>query len=370
MIKINLYIQDDGKMSKTKYELIKDFIIEGINSGKFKEGEKIYSENMLARKFKVSRHTVRRAIMELEFEGLLVSLKGRGTFVAKKSADSSKCIAVLTTFISDYIFPLIIRGIEKVIAHEGYGLLLFSTDNSYEFERYHLESIINNPNIDAVIIEPTKSALPSKNLELYKKLIQKDIPVIFINTILEEVAQNYIITKDQSAVYKLTTNLIKNGCKRLFGVFKGDDLQGIKRYRGFEKACKEADVEFDVIFFTSEEYNFVHKRAAEVISRGKFDAAVCYNDKIALPLCVKLKEMGFRIPHDISVTGFDNSLLATLTDIKLTTVEHPKEKLGEMAAKATIAMIKKNKVHVSEEIECEIIYRNSTRGGIQECLKA
>lgn len=213
MIKINLYIQDDGKMSKTKYELIKDFIIEGINSGKFKEGEKIYSENMLARKFKVSRHTVRRAIMELEFEGLLVSLKGRGTFVAKKSADSSKCIAVLTTFISDYIFPLIIRGIEKVIAHEGYGLLLFSTDNSYEFERYHLESIINNPNIDAVIIEPTKSALPSKNLELYKKLIQKDIPVIFINTILEEVAQNYIITKDQSAVYKLTTNLIKMGVK-------------------------------------------------------------------------------------------------------------------------------------------------------------
>ncbi|AZT91164.1 GntR family transcriptional regulator [Caldicellulosiruptor changbaiensis] len=363
MIKINLYGQDDDKMSKTKYEIIKDFIIEGINSGKFKEGEKIYSENMLARKFKVSRHTVRRAIMELEFEGLLVSQKGRGTFVVKKSADSSKCIAVLTTFISDYIFPLIIRGIEKVIAHEGYGLLLFSTDNSYEFERYHLESIINNPNIDAVIIEPTKSALPSKNQDLYRKLIQKEIPVIFINTILQEVAQNYIITKDQSAVYKLTQSLIKSGCKKLLGIFKGDDLQGIKRYSGFEKACKEAQAEFNAIFFTSEEYNFVHNRAAEIISRERFDAAVCYNDKIALPLCVKLKEMGFRIPQDISVTGYDNSLLSTLTEIKLTTVEHPKEKLGEMAAKAAVAMIKKNRKGVKEEVECEIIFRNSTKGG-------
>ncbi|WP_207180736.1 GntR family transcriptional regulator [Anaerocellum diazotrophicum] len=369
MIKINLYGQDDDKMSKTKYEIIKDFIIEGINSGKFKEGEKIYSENMLSRKFKVSRHTVRRAIMELEFEGLLVSQKGRGTFVAKKTADSSKCIAVLTTFISDYIFPLIIRGIEKVIAHEGYGLLLFSTDNSYEFERYHLESIINNPNIDAVIIEPTKSALPSKNQELYRKLIQKDIPVIFINTILEEIAQNYIITKDQSAVYRLTCSLIKSGCKKLLGIFKGDDLQGIKRYSGFEKACREAQAEFDAIFFTSEEYNFVHNRAAEVISRERFDAAVCYNDKIALPLCVKLKEMGFKIPQDISVTGYDNSLLATLTDIKLTTVEHPKEKLGEMAAKAAVSMIKKTRKIIKEEIECDIIYRNSTKGGLQECLK-
>lgn len=359
-----MYVQDDAKMSKTKYEVIKNFIIEGINSGKFKEGEKIYSENMLSRKFKVSRHTVRRALMELEFEGLLVSQKGRGTFVAKKSADSSRCIAVLTTFISDYIFPLIIRGIEKVIAHEGYGLLLFSTDNSYEFERYHLESIINNPNIDAVIIEPTKSALPSKNQDLYIKLIQKDIPVIFINTILQEVSQNYVITKDQTAVYKLTQSLIKSGCKKLLGIFKGDDLQGIKRYSGFEKACKEeAQVEFDAIFFTSEEYNFVHNKAAEIISKKRFDAAVCYNDKIALPLCVKLKEMGFKIPQDISVTGYDNSLLSTLTDIKLTTVEHPKEKLGEMAAKAAVAMIKKNRNSVKEEVECEIIFRNSTKGG-------
>lgn len=141
-------------------------------------------------------------------------------------------------------------------------------------------------------------------------------------------------------------------------------MQGIKRYSGFKRACDEAQAEFDAIFFTSEEYNFVHNRAAEVISRERFDAAVCYNDKIALPLCVKLKEMGFRIPHDISVTGYDNSLLSTLTDIKLTTVEHPKEKLGEMAAKAAVAMIKKSRSGVKEEVECEIIFRNSTKGGL------
>lgn len=358
-----MYVQDDVKMNKSKYELIKEFILEGIESGKFKEGEKIYSENMLSRKFKVSRHTVRRAIMELVFEGVLISQKGRGTFVAKPSSDLSGYIAVLTTFISDYIFPLIIRGIEKTIAAEGFGLLLFSTDNSYEFERYHLESIINNPSICGVIIEPTKSALPSQNSELYKALMQKNIPVIFINTILQDITQNYIITKDEIATYKLTKALIKTGAKKLLGVFKGDDLQGLKRYNGFKRACEEFDAKMQTIYFTSEEYNFIHQRAADVAYKERFDAVVCYNDKIALPLCVKLKEMGLKIPHDISVTGYDNSILSTLTDIKLTTVDHPKERLGEMAGKAILNMIKNRQSSIKEEIECEIIFRNSTKGG-------
>lgn len=84
-------------------------------------------------------------------------------FVVKKSVDSLRCIVVLIMFIFDYIFFLIIRGIEKVIVCEGYGFLLFLIDNSYEFERYYLESIINNFNIDVVIIELIKSVLFFKN---------------------------------------------------------------------------------------------------------------------------------------------------------------------------------------------------------------
>lgn len=350
-------------MDKTKYQMIKDFILQGIASGKFKEGEKIYSENMLSRKFKVSRHTVRHAIMELVFEGILISQKGRGTFVAKRFSDSSRYIAVLTTFISDYIFPLIIRGIEKVVAKEGFGLLLFSTDNSYESERYHLESIIKNSSISGVIIEPTKSALPSENADLYFTLIKSGVPVIFINTILEGISENYIITNDESATFKLTHTLIENGAKKLLGVFKGDDLQGIKRFSGFKKACEEKELEFDSIFFVSEEYNSVHNKAADFVLRNKFDTVVCYNDKIALPLCAKLKELGFKIPKDVSITGYDNSILSTLTDIKLTTVDHPKEKLGEMAGKSILHMINNPFYKVKEEIECEIIFRNSTKGG-------
>lgn len=350
-------------MNQAKYQMIKDFILQGITSGKFKEGEKIYSENMLSRKFKVSRHTVRHAIMELVFEGILISQKGRGTFVAKQSSDSSKYVAVLTTFISDYIFPLIIRGIEKVVAKEGFGLLLFSTDNSYEFERYHLESITNNGAISGVIIEPTKSALPSQNSDLYLSLIKKGIPVIFINTILSGISENYIITNDEASIFKLTSILIKNGSKKLLGVFKGDDLQGVKRFSGFKRACDQNGVEFDSIFFTSEEYNAIHQKVANIVYKNKFDTVVCYNDKIALPLCVKLKELGFKIPHDVSITGYDNSILSTLTDIKLTTIDHPKEKLGEMAGRAIVHMIKNPDYRIKEEIQCEIIFRNSTKGG-------
>lgn len=345
----------------TKYKLVRDYIIEAIKVGKFKEGEKIYSENMLARKFKVSRHTVRRAIMELVYDGILYSSKGKGTFVSSDSSKKDKYIAVLTTYISDYIFPSIIRGVEKVVTKEGFGLVLLSTDNCYENEKYHLEGITENDRILGLIVEPTKSAQKSPNEELYNRIQKKDIPVVFINTVLDNVSKNYIITDDSTAEYNLTQKLIEYRHKKLLGVFKKDDLQGIKRYLGFKKACLQYNIPYDVIWFDTEEYSTVHLKIADYVRKGNFDCIMCYNDKIALPLCTLLKEKGYKIPSDISVAGFDNSFLSTLTDIKLTTINHPKEKLGEYAAKVMVNMINGRLNQVKEEIRCDIIFRNSTR---------
>ncbi|MEZ0537507.1 GntR family transcriptional regulator [Caldicellulosiruptoraceae bacterium PP1] len=344
----------------TKYKIIIDFIKESIQSGKFKEGQPIYSENMLAKKFNASRHTVRRAIMELTFEGVLVSIKGKGTFVANGYNDTARYIAVLTTYISDYIFPSIIRGIEKIMTKEGFGLILLSTDNNYEIEKYHLNNILQNDKIIGVIIEPTKSAFKSPNSMIYNALDQKGIPTIFINTILESISKNYIITNDTVAVFKLVDKLCKLH-SNLLGIFKKDDLQGLKRYEGFKNACEKNNVAYDILWFETDEYSTIQFEALKKVNKEKFDCIVCYNDKIALSMCITLKEKGYKIPQDISVAGFDNSFLSTLSEIKLTSINHPKEKLGELAAKMIINMIRGKINEVKQEIDCEIIFRNSTK---------
>lgn len=67
-----------------------------------------------------------------------------------------KTIGVITTYISDYIFPSIIRGIESRLNEENYSLLLASTNNDVEQEKKALEMMLSF-GVDGLIVEPTKA---------------------------------------------------------------------------------------------------------------------------------------------------------------------------------------------------------------------
>ena len=102
----------------------------------------------------------------------------------------------------------------------------------------------------------------------------------------------------------------------------------------------------------------------KMISRKiPLDAVVCYNDQIAMSVFQKLKSMGLQVPEDISLTGYDNSLYAR-GEIELTTIAHPQEKLGEMAAELLLELIRRGaeeESHVKRSIEPQLIKGNSCR---------
>lgn len=93
----------------------------------------------------------------------------------------------------------------------------------------------------------------------------------------------------------------------------------------------------------------------------KIDGIVCYNDQIAVEVIRALKAFGKRVPEDISVTGYDNSFMAA-GDLKLTTIAHPQEKLGEMAAELLLEKIREipeEKSQIQRLIQPELIKGNS-----------
>ena len=114
-------------------------------------------------------------------EGWLYRVQGKGTFVNRRpdeKINSTKTIGVITTYLSDYIFPSIIRGIDSVLSINGYNIVLGCTYNQHEKERLCLENF-KNQKIDGLIVEPTKSALPNpSNIELYKEISNEGIPIL------------------------------------------------------------------------------------------------------------------------------------------------------------------------------------------------
>lgn len=358
-----------NRVNESKYYKLMEYLKEEILFGRIKAGEQIPSENMLAEKLSLSRHTVRKAISMLVNEGYLYTEHGRGTFCMDRSRkrNDSRNIGVITTYISEYIFPKVIQGIDNILSNNGYSIMLKNTNNNTEKEALCLDDALQK-NIEGLIIEPTKSALFSNNLKYYEALDNHHIPYIFIHgyyQLLE--SKSYVLLDDAKGMYSVVDYLVKLGHKKIVGIFKADDVQGLERHKGYARALSDANLPYnpdDIIWFHTEDqdvkpYNVIRQKLKE---KDNIDAIACYNDEIAFRVFELLNSLSIKVPDDISVTGFDDSYFSANCPVKITSVSHPKEKLGETAAELLLQMLKDNdylKNPVQRVIVPELVIKES-----------
>lgn len=123
--------------TEPKYQLVASTLRREIADGIFAEGSLLTTEEELKRRFQVSRQTVRQAIALLEDDGLVVRRRGSGTYVkhGPRRHGETLTVGVVTTYITDYIFPSIVRGIEHVLSANGCMMNLSATYNRADHER-------------------------------------------------------------------------------------------------------------------------------------------------------------------------------------------------------------------------------------------
>ena len=331
-----------------KYQTVAETLRHEIATGVYKDGDALLTEAELKQKFGVSRQTVRQAISLLENDGLVLRRRGSGTYVnhgpRKHSGELS--VGVITTYITDYIFPSIVRGVESVLSAESCIMSLSATYNRADHERALLQRVLESP-LDGLIVEGTKTALPNPNTGLYERLWERNIPVVFINGYYPQLPRAvYVVTDDQGGGRMAAAYLARAGFKRIGGIFKSDDMQGHLRYQGFSADMQERGLpvrDENVCWFSTEsKRRFLRdETGAEFIRglKGNMDAVVCYNDEIALELMDVLTGAHLSVPQDVSLVSFDNSAYAGICYPKLTSLSHPKDAFGREAAVKLMNMI-------------------------------
>jgi len=314
-----------------------------IQNGKYIAGQKLPSENELTQELGLSRQTVRQAMLLLETEGLTKRVRGSGTFVNEIAHKriKSRNIAVITTYITEYIFPTVLNGIEQTLAGKQYSSMVASTQNRVDNERRLLEDFLKK-NIDGFIIEGTKTALPNPNIDLYKQINNMGLPVVFINGFYQELRRSvYVLSDDRRGGYDACKYLINKGHRKIAGIFKSDDAQGLGRYAGVTSAMIESGLRVhdeNVLWFTTvDQEKLIDTFALDTISGCT--AVVCYNDLVAVKLVDLLRANNIRIPQDIAVISFDNSVFSDISAVKITSLDYPKERLGQLAAEKLLNML-------------------------------
>lgn len=352
-----------------KYQKVVDWVRQNIENGTFRPGDRLMSENEMSEKFGLSRQTIRRATGELVNQKLVTRLQGSGTYIGDRLPDSLQGsrrfmnIAVISTFNESYIFPGILKGIAGALTEKGYATQVFFTDNRLYREQAILEQLLEKDNIDGLIVEPVKSALPNPNLPLYRKLLDRSIPVICFNTFYRDLKVPCVRIDDTRAAFMATEILLQAGHERIGGIFKADDGQGALRYQGFLEAMHKAGrrpSQDSVLWLDTPAASDMNRFGDYLFSRFEgCTGIVCYNDQIAYQLIQMALERGIKVPEELSAVGIDDSYLAGVCKVPFTSVLHPKEHLGRKVAENLLQMIHDPGYDGNCLMDVEPVYRES-----------
>lgn len=332
-----------------KYLQVADILRKEIAEGVFRDGQTLMTEEELRVRFDVSRQTIRQAIALLEDDGLVDRRRGSGTYVrhGPRRRQGTVHVGVVTTYITDYIFPSIVQGIESVLSQHDVVMNLSATYNDSRTERSILERMLDGQ-VDGLIVEGSRTAKRTENEDLYRRLAERNIPVLFMNTYYPELTNiPHVVMDDYGGGRIAAREVLSRGYRKPGGMFKVDDLQGKERLRGFLDEMHSQGVAIPderlLLFGTEERMTLLYtkegKAFVERLKKHEADCITCYNDIFAVSLMGVLQQQGMKLPEEMGFIGFDNAIYAEMANPKLTTLGHPKEAFGALVAEKLLRMI-------------------------------
>lgn len=353
----------------SKYETLSEQLTEQIFRNLQRGITALPTEAQLAEQYLVSRQTVRAALTLLREKGLIVSRQGSGSYATGLSPDvSGNLIPILIASSQEYIYPHLLTDIRSSLTEKGYQLQVYPTGNDTSTERRILRSLLEAPP-RGMIVEGSKSALPTPNADLYEKLKLKGVRTLFLHNKYDALADEICIKDDNYyGGYLLANHLADLGHTSIAGLFKIDDKQGPERYLGAVSCLRDLGLELidsHVGWFQSSDVDALEKRqdtrflATFIKERlPGCSAVICYNDEIAYWLMKELSYAHFQIPRDISVVCFDNSYLSDLSRVRITTLTHKPHEMSDCVAETMVRLLQGIPA-VSQEIPWALVRKES-----------
>lgn len=349
-----------------KYQKCVDQIIKYISDNSLSEGDKLPPEPKLTEIFQVSRITVRRAIDDLEQQGIVKKIQGSGTFVKfshpKEPAAVKYLHFVLSENTNDGELLKTIRGADKFLSEHSYYLRTHFTYGDAEKERNSILELSAGGET-CIMIFPKKELI---NCRFYQEMERKGMRFVFLDRMPPCVSGNLVQCDNVKGGYLATSHLIQQGYKKIafFSRRPKSDASTLpQRLLGYQNALEEYGMPYRSEFVTFVPHEEETKSYFEKIITldDHPDAFFCASDTTAVEIMYYLEKNSFSIPKDIAVIGFDNSSILQRLPFSLSTIEQSFYDLGYQAAKTAYDIIeKKLPYNIQKTLPVKLIARKST----------
>lgn len=249
-------------------------------------------------------------------------------------------------------FSSVVKGANRVAQEHGYNLLLVDTEENPDRERPLLEAL--NRRVDGMIVI---SRIPEAEMDW---MLEMGKPLVFLGRLAQRDIP-CVAGDDHRGAAMLTRHLVTLGHKRIAYLGFSKSRRDEERLSGIRDCMAAAGLQLTV-YDGSAPSALEGERMSSSIMLGAThpDALICYNDLMAMGFMKAAQTLGFRVPEDISVAGFDNIDFASYTQPPLTTVDLQSERMGAAAMEQLLAQIDGKPATPSTIIEPRLVLRHST----------
>jgi LacI family transcriptional regulator len=275
----------------------------------------------------------------------------------------TKIIGVIVPEIVHHFFSEVISGIDEEAVKAGYNVMFFQSNERYDREIMNIQSIMAS-RADGVLISFAKD---TGNFNHIRQLIEDKIPVVLFDRATDEIETDKVIVDDFEGAFNAVEYLIKTGCRRIAHYAGPQHLQThYLRKRGYISALEKNGLPLqDDLIIPSDSYESALEVTSALMQKpDPPDAIFAVNDMTAVGALNAIRALGLRIPEDVSVVGFTNGLVSTVTDPLITTVSQHGFEIGRKATEILIKRIHeegKSFKPITEIIKTELVIRDSTR---------
>ncbi|CAM2876705.1 LacI family DNA-binding transcriptional regulator [Paenibacillus sediminis] len=270
----------------------------------------------------------------------------------------SKMLGFFTTSVSGPYFYTLVETMSRECDRHGYGLNIFVTK-----DKQVIMSNILGGRVDGVIIYE-ELGIDDMDIALIEK---NKIKSVFLDREIQNETMGSIIFDSYVDAYEATKYLISLGHKKIAYISGVETMfDSEQRKAGYLAALHDygltADEGYILQGYFEEEGSYNAVKSFVNIHSGKLpDAFLAGNDLSAIGAMRALKSLGYEIPRDVSVVGFDDIDIAQYFSPPLTTVRNQIARQGMLVVNHLIRMIQKKEQGRHEKLQGELIVRNSSQ---------
>lgn len=305
----------------------------------------------------VSEKTRRRVLDVMKELGYTPNIFARGL-----GLNTMKTIGIMCTDSSDPYLANAIYYLERELRTNGYDSLLCCTGSSLDTKQQYFNLLISK-RVDAIILTGSKfiEMRPKDNTYIINGA--KGLPIMLVNGYLNASNIYSTVCDDRAAMYQAADNLLTSGHRKLLYLYASYSYSGMNKQEGYKDALSDHGIPIreDLIHQCPKDLQASKELLTKLWESGlTFDAVMTSEDSLAVGAVKFAHEKNLRIPKDISIIGYNNSILSRCTDPEITSIDNKVESLCITAVHTLMGVFGGINVPVKTTVAADLIKRQTT----------